>query len=84
MEAEVTAAYGKVPVDEFDALRDAYAEKERLYVNPEDHNEFRTFREDYEFYGADEGVVHVRYGGQCTKCGTGTTINQDHEFWRKP
>ena len=30
----------------------------------------RTFREDYEFYGADEGTVTVDYSGSCQKCGS--------------
>ena len=28
-----------------------------------------TLREDYEFYGAAEGIVQVSYGCECTVCG---------------
>jgi hypothetical protein len=30
-----------------------------------------TFREDYEIYGADKGVVKVSYSGHCQNCGYG-------------
>ena len=53
--------YGRVPVDEFDALRDAEGSV--------DEESFRTFREDYEIYGAEDGTVTVSYSGGCSVCG---------------
>lgn len=77
LQAEATAAYGKVSVEEFDALR-ARAEKG---VNEED---FRTFREDYEIYGADDGTIVVSYGGSCSKCKVGTSFTHYEPFWTAP
>lgn len=53
-------SYGKVPVSEFDVLR-ALAEAPIQMES--------TFREDYEIYGAEDGVVQVSYGGSCDECG---------------
>lgn len=53
-------SYGKVPVEEFDELR-------RRAEKGVDKEDFRTFREDYEFY-IDEGQVVASYGGGCDKC----------------
>ena len=32
--------------------------------NPDDEDE--TFREDYEFYGAETGTLHISYSGHCS------------------
>ena len=58
--AAVVAMYGSVSIEEFDGARDAIEE-----VRDED---YRTFREDFEVYGADEGTVNIDYSGRCTKC----------------
>ena len=63
-EEAVQASYGKVPVDEFDEARRKLAIDRKAFENRE-----RTFREDYEFYGAEEGVVTASYSGQCRECG---------------
>jgi len=63
-QSRVDAAYGKVPVDEFDQMRTELAAKREAFVDGES-----TFREDYEFYGAEDGIVTASYRGQCTKCG---------------
>jgi hypothetical protein len=60
-EAEVSAAYGTVPVDEFDRLRTALAEERTKRVDP-------TFREDYDL-GLDSDEFYVRYRGRCSVCG---------------
>ena len=57
------AQYGQVTAEKFDELRSAL-------ISPEEEN-FRTFREDYEFWGAEEGVVKYEYSGHCTKCELG-------------
>lgn len=71
--AEVYAQYGKVPPEEFDSLRDALP-----VVNLDDH---RTFREDYEIYGADEGEIEVSYSGNCSECGLHVDLRTNKKFW---
>ena len=63
LEAEVASAYGKVPVEAFDALR----ERANVPINRE---KLRTFREDYEFW-IDGTTVRVSYKGGCHVCGSG-------------
>jgi hypothetical protein len=71
--AGVMSLYGSIPVHEFDAKREALRE-----VKPED---FRTFREDYEFYGAEEGRVVARYTGGCGRCGLCVQLGADKRFY---
>lgn len=66
-------SYGKVPVEEFDAAR------ERL-VDPS-ADDFHTFREDYEFWGAEDGEVHALYKGRCTVCSLATKLELSKRFW---
>lgn len=73
-EAErVQALYGTVPVEEFDAAREA--------LDPAQEADFSTFREDYEFYNASEGTVKGSYKGRCTVCGLSTEIKVEKRFW---
>lgn len=53
--------YGKVSPEEYERLR----AEAQVAVDAED---FRTFREDYEFYGASEGVARATYTGACQTC----------------
>lgn len=71
--AKVYEQYGKVPPEEFDRLRE-----EIPTVDPEKH---RTFREDYEFYGADTGEVHASYSGRCSECNLSVDLKIDKRFW---
>lgn len=71
LQAEATEAYGKLPIEEFDALR------ERASV-PLDTEKCRTFREDYEFWGSETGVIHVSYSGHCSVCRTGLDFKSEH------
>lgn len=68
--------YGKVPVEEFDALR-AKAD------TPIDERALTTFREDYEFW-LDGTTVEVRYEGRCTKCGSGVKFADARPIEMKP
>lgn len=69
-EDRLREAYGRVPVEEFDQMReDADAEKCSA-VHP-------SFREDYEFYGAEDGVLSIRYSGGCKVCGLKHTFSAD-------
>lgn len=69
LEAAAEAAYGAVPIQEFERLR-AEAEKP-VEIRP-------TFREDYEIYGAEEGVVVVVYSGHCKVCSLGLDFKDEH------
>lgn len=71
--ATVIASYGQIPVEEFDAKRAALAD-----FDPEP---FKTFREDYEFYGAEDGEIVADYSGHCSKCGLGLDFQEHREFW---
>lgn len=42
----------------------------------------RTFREDYEFYGAETGVLHISYHGECGECGLKLLVDEKKEFYR--
>lgn len=67
-------AYG-LPFDEYEHIRIAAndeIEKLRRKTSEE------TFREDYEFYGADTGTVYVSYSGRCTVCGYGVSFESEH------
>lgn len=73
-EAEtVRSLYGTVPVEEFDELRAGL-----VRPDPED---YATFREDYEFYGADEGEVTAEYKGHCNVCDLGAELHHSVRFW---
>lgn len=71
----LTAQYGKIPPDEWKAKSDAFPVAPKLE---------ETFREDYEFYGADEGVLSIRYRGRCSECGTGCEFTKDVPFYPEP
>jgi hypothetical protein len=59
----IAAAYGKIPVEQFDAEREELAVAEHAFKQRD-----RTFREDYSITGAEDGEVEVRYSGRCTYC----------------
>lgn len=69
-------AYGTLPIEQFDRLR-AEAEHAAARVE-EDSDSTRTFREDYEFYGADTGTVHASYRGSCITCGLSLSFQHEH------
>lgn len=62
VEEGVAAAYGVVSVEEFDRMR---ADLEARRAAEPEH----TFREDYEFWGVEEGVIKASYRGGCSACG---------------
>jgi hypothetical protein len=71
--AEIATKYGQIPIDEFDALQRRLAECQN--AKPE-----ATLREDYEFYGAEDGTVVAEYGCTCTKCGLTADFTYRHEL----
>lgn len=72
-EAAIQATYGVAPVDEFDAARRTLANDRAAF-----EHSAPTFREDYEIYGAETGVVTVSYGGSCTECGLELSFTEQH------
>lgn len=73
--AAAMALYGVVPLAEFEAARAAAD-------TPFDEEQFRTFREDYEFWGVATGTLTVDYLGACGKRGLQFHINgQKHVFY---
>ena len=63
------AAYGVLPVEEFDRLR---AEAEQ----PVEEDE--SVREDYGFYGFEEGKVVAVYEASCKTCGLSAKFRYEH------
>lgn len=59
---KVANAYGTEPMEVFEGMRAELASKQAEPM-PE------TLREDYEFWGADEGVLYVSYRCHCQACG---------------
>ena len=68
--AALDAAYGNVPVAEFDTMRETLAKREQGGID-------NTFREDYEFYGVEEGTLHISYSGGCNVCGLSLKVNEE-------
>lgn len=69
--AEVSASYGKVPVEDFDRMRQELDAQKREPLK-------ETFREDYEIYGAEDGEVEVRYAGRCSECSLALEFAHSH------
>jgi Fe-S cluster biogenesis protein NfuA len=67
---KVRAMYGTESLEEFDRARTELATDQ---VKPLD----ATFRENYEIYGAESGVVHITYGGGCSVCGLSLTFKHE-------
>jgi hypothetical protein len=70
-ESQLKASYGHVPLADFDAAREQLANDQATGIEA-------TFREDYEFYGAEDGVVVASYTGGCTKCGLTLKFKHEH------
>lgn len=75
LDAKVTTSYGSIPVDEFDALRTEAIDRREKHGS---YDAFRTFREDYEIGGAEEGLIEVSYRGGCNVCGLRTEFEHSH------
>jgi hypothetical protein len=75
-QAELDASYGKVPLDQFDDMRAGVA-------NLRTSTPAETFREDYEFYGAEDGEVVATYRGHCSKCDLSVRFEHSHPFYER-
>jgi hypothetical protein len=71
-EIAIQESYRVVPVDEFDQARQTLANDRATF-----ERRTPTFREDYEIYGADTGVVTVSYRGECQECGLSLSFTDD-------
>mgnify|MGYP001563408306 CR=1 FL=1 len=71
---QVAEGYGVLPIDEFDTLRTKLA-------GGIDEESLRTYREDYEFYGAEDGVITASYSGHCDKCKVGLDFEEKRGFY---
>lgn len=67
-------AYGTVTPEEYGKL---LAEAQM----PVDLGDYQTFREDYEFYGAQTGMVTASYSGHCGTCGLGVDFRHEQRFY---
>ncbi|AMS02632.1 hypothetical protein BJD55_gp134 [Gordonia phage Yvonnetastic] len=73
--------YGKVAPEEYlRAVADSKQTELESQAVVADAAVDNTFREDYEFYGASEGYVHISYCGRCTVCGYGLEFNDTRDL----
>ena len=70
-------AYGAVPLEEYLALDKAAKAADVPF-------EERTFREDYEFFGANEGTVTASYSGHCGVCRLSCSFEHNVTFYPEP
>src|SRR5258708_6440644 len=78
LEEYVKDSYGKVNLEDYELLVEQLAD-----VKHEKAQKIgsATFREDYEFYGAETGTLQISYRGQCTKCGLSHKIHEERVFY---
>ena len=77
-EAEkVYKLYGIITWEEFIAALDQLPEK------PSVQGSF-TFKEEYDFHGAENGVVTWKYSGSCTKCKISVSGSGELPFYPYP
>lgn len=67
---KITESYGKVSPVEYLKAVSAVSEVSR--------DDYYTFAEYYEIYGAEDGTVTVDYGGSCTRCGLSLSFKDEH------
>lgn len=75
--AAADGAYGKVSVAEYTSM----VERAKQMAAEAEGDMNRTFREDYEFYGAESGMVHGTYRGSCKVCGLSVKMDHYQEFY---
>lgn len=75
-EAALHSQYGKIPREEWLTRLGA--------LGSVDKEDFYTLREDYEFYGVEEGIVTADYSASCAVCGLYTQFTYRHKFWSPP
>lgn len=73
----VDEAYGKVSSADYNKLRSDYVKAVNAAEADDDYGT-RTLREDYEFYGIANGVLHVDYSASCESCGWSYSLNTEY------
>ena len=68
---KIKAAYGTVSVDEWMRMRGNH---EQMVEDGVD----RTFREDYDVAGVEDGEVEVDYRGRCHVCDLSVSFHDTH------
>jgi len=71
LDRRLANAYSEATQEQYEALR---AQREERATEDLGH----TFREDYEFFGAETGAVHVSYSGSCSDCGLEMHIDETY------
>lgn len=83
MRQNILDQYGKITVEAYEYLLNEYhAATKNLEYKQSDYSKYSTFREDYEFYGAETGTLEISYSGQCTKCGLKLQFKEEKEFYK--
>src|SRR5687768_2812887 len=72
----VQSLYGTVSRDEYEQAAAALPAD-----STPNEEKFRTFREDYAFYGANTGEIIAEYSGHCTVCDLSVELKAERKFW---
>jgi chromosome condensin MukBEF complex kleisin-like MukF subunit len=75
--------YGQVDRDAYKALEEA-ARDAVAAVKVARSEQKATFREDYEFTGAEDGIVTASYSGGCRTCGLRVKFEHSVTFFPEP
>lgn len=85
LEDELRESYGKVALSVYESMQHRLQEARKAAEDGHTgggRND--TFREAYEFYGAETGTLTVSYHGQCTVCDLELSIEEQHPFYPAP
>ena len=74
--SETEKAYGKVPLDKFEQMRDDLRKPAKLNLE--------TLREDYEIGIGEDGKFYAIYSGSCDKCGFSFKFRHEEQRELKP
>lgn len=75
LKQKVDQTYGEVPQDEWEKTKAEAIAAETAFEQSEP-----TMREDYEFYGTEDGTVKLYYRGCCTACGLSLDFEYERDF----
>jgi hypothetical protein len=76
--------YGKVDIDRYRELQAEAATAEAVVAArlwKFEGRDGQTFREDYEFHGAEDGEVCADYSGSCSTCGLSVSFQHRVKFF---
>jgi hypothetical protein len=77
LELALADAYGNIELEDWLAMKEETKANIQWLESQEE-----TWRENYEFYGANTGTLSIRYGAYCTKCGLEFEYEEDVEFYQ--